>query len=151
MNNIISEIELTYKPLISIQERIKISNSQDAFKVILNNWNENTIELHEEFKVLLLNRSNEVLGVHTVSKGGITATVVDIRILFAVVLKSVSTSIILVHNHPSGNLKPSEADKRLYEKVKKASEYLDIQVLDNMIITKDDFYSFADRALLVKC
>jgi len=151
MNNIISEIELTYKPLISIQERIKISNSQDAFKVILNNWNENTIELHEEFKVLLLNRSNEVLGVHTVSKGGITATVVDIRILFAVVLKSVSTSIILVHNHPSGNLKPSEADKRLYEKVKKASEYLDIQVLDNMIITIDDFYSFADRALLVKC
>ena len=148
MNNIISEIELTYKPVIAKQERIKISNSQDAFKAILSNWNKNTIELHEEFKVLLLNRANEVLGVHTVSKGGITATVVDIRILFAVALKSASTSIVLAHNHPSGNLKPSEADKKLYEKVKKASEYLDIQVLDNMIITKAGFYSFADRNLI---
>lgn len=148
MNNLISEIELTYKPVVQKQERIKITNSHDAYKVVLSNWNLNTIELHEEFKVLLLNRANEVLGVHTVSKGGITATIVDIRILFAVALKSASTSIVLAHNHPSGNLKPSEADKRLYEKVKKASEYLDVQVLDNMIITKDDFYSFADKAVL---
>lgn len=148
MKNLISEIELIYKPVIEKQERIKITNSQDAFKAILSNWNKNTIELHEEFKVLLLNRANEVLGVHTVSKGGITATVVDIRILLAVALKSASTSLILAHNHPSGNLKPSEADKRLYEKVKKASEYLDIQLLDNMIITKDDFYSFTDRGLM---
>jgi len=144
MNNIISEIELSYKPTISKQKRIKITNSQDAFRAILSNWNKNTIELHEEFKVLLLNRANEILGVHTVSKRGITATVVDIRILFAVALKSASTSILLAHNHPSGNLKPSEADKKLYEKVKKVSEYLDIQLLDNMIITKDNFYSFAD-------
>jgi len=144
MNKIISEIELTYKPVIAKQERIKITNSQDAYKAILSNWNKNTIELHEEFKVLLLNRANEVLGTHTVSKGGITATIVDIRILFAVALKSASTSIVLVHNHPSGNLKPSEADKRLYEKVKKASEYLDIQILDNMIITKNDYYSFVN-------
>jgi len=143
----VNEIQVSYKAT-SKQDRIKITNSQDAFKVILSNWNKNTIELHEEFKVLLLNRANEVLGVHTVSKGGITATVVDIRILFAVALKSASTSIVLVHNHPSGNLKPSEADKRLYEKVKKASEFLDIQILDNMIISKDDFYSFADKGLI---
>jgi len=148
MDNTISQIELTYKPLIRKQKRIKINNSQDAFKAVLSNWNKNTLELHEEFKVLLLNRANEVLGIHTVSKGGITATVVDIRILFAVALKSASTSLILVHNHPSGNLKPSEADKRLYEKVKKASKYLDIQVLDNMIITNDNFYSFADRRMI---
>jgi len=144
MNNTISEIELKYSPTTSKLERPKINNSQSAYKVLLDNWNTDTIELFEEFKVLLLNRANEVLGIYTVSKGGLHATMVDLKLLFAVVLKSASSCIILVHNHPSGTLKPSEADKKLYLKAKKIAEYLDVNVLDNFIITKTGYYSFVD-------
>ncbi|MBP0905590.1 JAB domain-containing protein [Mariniflexile gromovii] len=145
MKNIISEIELKYSPIVIKQERISIKDSSSAYKVLLNNWNMDSIELYEEFKVLLLNRANEVLGVYALSKGGIHGTVVDIKLLFAVVLKSASSCVILAHNHPSGNLKPSEADKNLYFKIKRAAEYLDINVLDNLIISKDGYYSFNDE------
>lgn len=88
-------------------------------------------------------------GIYEISSGGITGTLVDLRILFAVVLKSLSTSIILAHNHPSGNLKPSEADKRLTNKIKSASELLDIKLLDHVIIIPNgSYYSFADEGIL---
>ncbi|MFD0964276.1 JAB domain-containing protein [Pseudofulvibacter geojedonensis] len=148
MNNIISEIELTYKPNFGEGSRVRISNSQDAYKVIIASWNMNTIELREEFKVLLLNRASEVLGVHTLAKGGMSACYVDIKLLLAVAIKSAASSIILVHNHPNGNLKPSEADKIICKKIKKASEYLDVKLLDNLIIVKGEYYSFADRNVL---
>ncbi len=145
MKNIISEIELKYSPTVLKSERPKIINSKSAHKVLLDIWDMDTIELYEEFKVLLLNRANEVLGVYTVSKGGLHATVVDLKLLFAVVLKSASSSIILAHNHPSGNLKPSEADRKLYLKAKKVADYLDVNILDNLIITKTEYYSFVDE------
>ena len=144
MKNIISEIELKYSPSILKQKRIKITNSQSAYKAFLTNWYMDTIELYEEFKVLLLNRANEVLGIHSLSKGGISGTIVDLKLLFAVVLKSASSSIILAHNHPSGNLKPSEADKALNNKINKVAGYLDIYVWDNLVITKDGYFSYAD-------
>ncbi len=145
MKNIISEIELKYSPAVLKCERPKIINSKSAHKVLLDIWDMDTIELYEEFKVLLLNRANEVLGVYTVSKGGLHATVVDLKLLFAVVLKSASSCIILAHNHPSGNLKPSEADRQLYLKAKKVADYLDVSILDNLIITKTEYYSFVDE------
>lgn len=148
MNNTISEIEIKYTPATKKQDRVKITSSYDAYRAFLSCWSKDIIELQEEFKVMLLNKANEVIGVSILSKGGMSSCIVDLKLLFAVVIKSASSNIILAHNHPSGNLKPSEADKRLYEKVKKVSEYLDIQVLDNMIITKEDFYSFADRGLI---
>ena len=135
MSNIIAEIELKYSPTTNKKDRTIITSPESAYKAFLDSWNIDTIELFEEFKVMLLNRANEVLGIYTLSKGGITGTVVDIRLLFAVVLKSAASSIILAHNHPSGNLVPSKADKRLHEKIKKVADYLDIQVLDNLIIT----------------
>jgi DNA repair protein RadC len=147
MKNIISEIELKYSPNLLKHDRIKISNSKTAFEAFLSSWDFDTIELLEEFKVLLLNRANEVLGIHNLSKGGMTATLVDLKLLFAVVLKSASSNIILAHNHPSGNLEPSGSDKNLFKKVKAASQLLDINVLDNMIITKDSYYSFVDENL----
>ena len=98
---------------------------------------------------MLLNNANRVKGIFEVSTGGITGTLVDLRILFAVVLKSLSCSVILSHNHPSGTLKPSEADKRLTEKIKKAGELLDIKILDHLILTPDgDYFSFADEGML---
>ena len=148
MKNIISEIELKYNPSPNKGNRVKITRSDDAYKAFIDGWNMDTAQLFEEFKVMLLNRANEVLGIHILSKGGIAGTIVDLKLLFAVVLKSASSSIILAHNHPSGNLKPSEADKMLHVKIKKAAKFLDIEVLDNMIITKDGYYSFVDENLI---
>ncbi|MCH3885672.1 JAB domain-containing protein [Tenacibaculum aquimarinum] len=142
----ISEISVSYS--YSSQKKMKITNSEDSFRVLLDSWSKNTIELQEEFKVLLLNRGNTVLGVYPMSKGGVSGTYVDAKLVFSVALKCNASSIIIVHNHPSGNLKPSEVDKRLTQKLKKAGEYLDINLLDHLIITKDKFFSFADNGLL---
>jgi len=144
MKNIISEIELKYKPAKNKQDRIKIWDSQSAYNAFLSTWAMDTLELNEEFKVLLLNRANEVLGIHTVSKGGLSGTVVDLKLMFAVILKSAASCVILAHNHPSGNLKPSEADKKLNRKISKVAEYLDINIWDNLIIAKDNYFSYID-------
>ena len=141
MNNIITEIELKYNPVTGKEKRVKITCPDSAYKAFLDSWNMDTIELYEEFKIILLNRANEVLGIYNLSKGGISGTIVDLKLLFAVVLKSAASGIILAHNHPSGNLTASEADKRLHEKIKRVAKYLDIQVLDNLILCKDKFYS----------
>jgi len=142
----ISEIIVSYSSCK--KEKEKVSNSKESYEVLLNSWNENIIELQEEFKVLLLNRSNQVLGVYPMSKGGVSGTIVDAKLVFSVALKCNASSIIVAHNHPSGNLSPSEADKKLTQKLKKASEYLDIKLLDHIIITKEDFFSFSDNELL---
>ena len=144
MNNTISEIQIKYQPLAK-EKRVKVTNSNQVYELLKQNWDLDTIELQEEFKILLLNRANEVLGIHTLSKGGLSACYVDIKLLFAVALKAAASGIILVHNHPSGNLKPSESDKTLCAKINKVANYLDIKVVDNMIITKERFYSFQDN------
>jgi DNA repair protein RadC len=95
MKHQIAEINISYSPN-KLNNGLKITDSNSAYKVILNNWKNETIELYEEFKVLLLNNSNEVLGIYTISRGGYTGTMVDMRILFAVILKSAATAIITV-------------------------------------------------------
>ena len=102
----------------------------------------------EQFKVLLLNRANKILGVFDVSSGGITGTVADPRIILAASVKANAVSIILCHNHPSGSLIPSQADQQLTTKIKLAAQYFDITVLDHIIITAEEHYSFADQGLL---
>jgi DNA repair protein RadC len=127
----------------------KITSSNSAVELLFESWDKDRIGLQECFKVMLLNNSNKVKGIFEVSTGGITGTLVDVRILFAVILKSLTTSIILAHNHPSGNLKPSEADKQLTNKIKNAGEFLDIKLLDHLIIIPDgDYFSFADEGIL---
>lgn len=100
---------------------------------------------HEEFWVLFLNNSNKVIHKTQLSKGGITHTVVDVRLLFKTALEFGAVSIILVHNHPSGNLSPSASDKAITQKIKSAGENLDIKLLDHLIINEKDYYSFADE------
>ena len=102
----------------------------------------------EQFKIMLLNRANKILGIFTVSTGGVAGTVADPKVLFAAALKGNASSIILAHNHPSGNLKPSEADRQLTNKLSQAGKLLDISVLDHLIITADEYFSFADEGLL---
>ncbi len=136
---IASEVELIYKAKIKASERPLIDSSYSAFKVALEAWNQDKIELLEQFKVL---------GVYEMSSGGITGTVVDVRLLFAALLKSKSTACILVHNHPSGKLQPNEADKQITAKIKQASQVFDIALLDHLIITPESYYSFADEGVL---
>ncbi len=123
----------------------KIESSKDAFEILQPIIGE--LE-HEEFWVLYLNNSNKVLHKVQLSKGGITGTLVDVRILMKQTLELGAVGLILAHNHPSGTLKPSNADKQITQKIKRASESLDIKVLDHLIITQKDYFSFADNQLL---
>ncbi|HKX85168.1 MAG TPA: DNA repair protein RadC [Flavobacterium sp.] len=103
---------------------------------------------HEEFWVLYLNNSNKVIYKSQISKGGITGTVVDTRLVFKMALEHHATSVILVHNHPSGKLQASEADKQITKKLSEAGKHLDILVLDHIIVTEKSYFSFADEGLL---
>ena len=143
--NQVAEIGIYYKS--STEEKPKIKTSNDAFKILLETWNEDTIELQEEFKVILLNNSNEVLGIFPMSKGGITACVVDVRLIFACALKANATNIIVAHNHPSGKLIPSSNDIDITQKIKSAGKILDISLLDHIIITPKGYYSFTEEGL----
>ncbi|MCG9970885.1 JAB domain-containing protein [Christiangramia crocea] len=149
MKTKVNEISIKYQGNFKLSEAPKITSSLSAFELLYRTWNKYQIELQECFKVLLLNNSNKVKGVYQVSLGGITGTLVDIRILFGVILKSLTTSIIVAHNHPSGTLKPSFADKKITSKIQKACSYFDIKLLDHLILTSDrDYYSFADEGML---
>ncbi|MFC4738575.1 RadC family protein [Flavobacterium ponti] len=118
------------------------------YSVIIKKWDLDIIEYQEEVKVILLNRANIVLGIYEMSKGGISGTVVDIRIILGVALKCNASSIVLVHNHPSGKLVPSEADKAITKKLKDASNLLDIGLLDHIIISRLNYFSFSDEGIL---
>ena len=149
METKVNEIAISYSGNLKTNQLPKITSSQNAAELLYGQWNKNNIELHETFKVMLLNNANKVKGIYEVSTGGITGTLVDLRIIFAVVLKSLTTAVILAHNHPSGTLRPSEPDKRLTQKIKKAGELFDIKVLDHLILTPDgNYFSFADEGIL---
>jgi DNA repair protein RadC len=145
----ISEVKLVYRTKVKASDRPQIKSSKDAFELFLGSWDLDTIEHVEEFKLMILNRSNTVLGIAAVSKGGISGTVTDIRIILQLAIKSNASGLIVCHNHPSGNLNPSESDTRLTQKIKESGHIMDIQLLDHLIITADNnYYSFADNGLL---
>ena len=144
----VAEVQLIYKSKVPASQRRKITSSRDANDLLKENWNLDTLEYSEEFKVLLLNRSNAVLGIIAVSKGGISGTVTDVRIILQAALKSNASGLIVCHNHPSGNLNPSESDTKITQKIKEAGNIMDIQLLDHLIINDEDYYSFADNGLL---
>ena len=103
---------------------------------------------HEEFWILFLNRSNKVISRMKLSQGGISGTVTDVRVVMKKAVESLASGIIVCHNHPSGNLNPSEADTRITQKIKEAGNLLDIQLLDHLIISENDYYSFADNGVI---
>lgn len=148
MENTIAEIKLSYATHVKASQRVKISGSRDAYNILLQQWNQNYIEFLEEFKILLLNRSNKVLGIFDVSMGGVSGTVVDPKLIFAAALKSNACGVILAHNHPSGNLQPSQSDIDLTKKMREGGKLLEVQVLDHLILSKEGFYSFSDEGLL---
>lgn len=146
MKSKVNEIKISYREKMSMVKAPVIKSSEDASSIIYRHWDKDTIALHESFKVILLNNSNKIKGIYQLSFGGITGTLVDVRILFAIILKTLSVSVILVHNHPSGKLKPSEQDRQLTEKIKNASLLFDVKVLDHLILAPNGgYYSFADN------
>ena len=145
MNNV-AEIQVSYRPEKIVEYRL--SSSLNTFELILKDWEQNTIEMQEEVKIILLNRSHKALGIYSLAKGGLSGCVVDIKLILSVALKTLASGIIMVHNHPSGNLKPSTADINITEKLKSACKLLEIELLDHLIITRDNYFSFADEAML---
>jgi DNA repair protein RadC len=144
----VSEVELIYRTKVKASERPNLRDSKEVYDFLINNWDLDKIELLEEFKVLYLNQANKVLAIFNVSRGGISGTVADPRLIFSMALKIAASCIILSHSHPSGNLKPSRADEDLTLKMKEAGKYLDIRVIDHLIVTREHYFSFADEGLL---
>ena len=140
------EVELTYKS--TSRSRSKIYSSEDAYKILLPTYKEGTICYKEYFKVLLLSQSNQVLGYTLISEGGITETCADVRVILQAALLTNSVALVLAHNHPSGNLKPSRQDMEITKQVKEAAKLMRISVIDHLILTDAGYYSFADEGLL---
>src|SRR6187551_365 len=144
----VAEVELIYKSKVKASERPQVIHSKDVYEIFKQSWDENKIDFIEQFKIMLLNRSNRVLGIYEVSTGGITGTVADPRVIITAALKANAVSIALAHNHPSGSIRPSRQDEELTQKIRNAATFLDIKVIDHVIITTESYYSFADEGLL---
>ncbi|MFH0756359.1 MAG: JAB domain-containing protein [Bacteroidota bacterium] len=145
----VDEVKLVYQTKTPASQRAKVTCSEDAKNAFLDTWEEGTIEHHESFRILLLNRANRALGIAVVSNGGISGTVIDVRQIFQAAVKSNCSSIIACHNHPSGNRQPSDADQQITKKISEAGKIMDIKLLDHLILTPDEgYFSFADEGLL---
>jgi DNA repair protein RadC len=141
----VAEIDILYKK--KKKGTTKIKESREAVEIFRKVW-EPDLNFRERAYVMYLNRANNVMAVQNISFGGLDGTVVDNRILFGTALKMLASGIILAHNHPTGNLQPSQIDKNLTKKVKEGGALLDIVLLDHVIITEDSYTSFADEKIL---
>ncbi len=140
------EIELKLKR--GEVKKMQIKTSKDAHEAFKFFYDQDTVELTETFLAIFLNRANNTVGWLKVSQGGITGTVVDLRLILATALKMAATGVILSHNHPSGQLFPSDADIQLTKKIKEAGVIMDIPILDHIIYTEEKYYSFADEGIM---
>lgn len=141
----VAEITISYSPTKGAKPVIE--NSLKAYEEFVPFFTRETMGIQEQFVVMYLNNANKIIGVYKVSKGGLTGTVVDPRIILGTALKVAATAIIIAHNHPSGTLKPSQADLALTRKLANAAAFVDIRVNDHIILSGVDngYYSFADN------
>lgn len=145
----VAEIKISYLPKFNASERPRVTSSKEGFDIMFQYWNKDTIAFQEEFKILLLNHYGRVLGYYHIGTGGMAGVVVDAKLIFRAALKACASSILLFHNHPSGNRKPSPEDLRITERLVEVGKLLDLRVLDHQIITPDhDYFSFADEGLI---
>lgn len=138
--NKVSELEISYKR----KTYGKVKDSETLYNYIKPMY-DIKMDMQEIFTVILLDHGLNILGHYTISQGGLVSTIVDTRLIFGVALKGLATQIAIVHNHPTGNLRPSEEDIRITKKVAEIGKLLDIRLLDHIIITSEHFYSFADN------
>lgn len=143
----VGEIQVSYKPQRPPVQPPRITMSRVAYEILMAHWSEH-MEWREEFYILLLNRVHDVTGVFRVSEGGISGTCADPRVIFQVALGVNASYLVLAHNHPSGDLTPSAADRDITRRIKEAGKVLEIIVLDHLILTPTTYLSFADDGLL---
>jgi len=139
----IAEVKVSYSHKVKPSSRAKVIGSKTVYEYVYPLWPD--IEYKERFAILLLNRGNKILGISWISMGGVSGTVVDAKLIFQTALKANASSIILMHNHPSGQLEISDADKRITRKLRDGAELLDISVLDHVILTSEGYHSMADE------
>lgn len=143
-----NEVKVSYKVSKKHCDLDSISNSRTTYDYLRRVWDKGTINYTEDFIILLLNRTNKIIGWSKVSSGGMAGVLCDPKVIFSIALAAGAHSIILSHNHPSGNTKPSNEDLNMTQKLKGGGELLDIDVLDHIIITDDTYLSFADEGLI---
>ena len=146
--NCVSEIQLFYKTEIRPVDRPIISSPEHAFMIFKHYWDKSQIQLREEFKMLLLNQAHRALGIVSISSGGVSSTTVDPKLVFSTALVANASSLIVAHNHPSGNLIPSESDIKMTNKLNSGGMLLDISVLDHLILTSDGYCSMKDEGYI---
>lgn len=144
----VCEVSVSYSPKVKASERYQVFNSKDLYDLLIKFYDENTIEYKESMKLVLLNKSNKVLGVHHLAEGGIDGVFCDVRQILQIALLTNSTSIAISHSHPSGNTTPSIADKKLTAAIQEGAKTMNIQLLDHIIVTPEKYYSFADEGLI---
>lgn len=144
----VSEIEIHYKRKLRYSQMQKVTSSSDAAACFRESWGNDKMDHVEQFMVLYMNRSNKVLGWSRISTGGLSGTVADPKVIFQIALKANASSLILAHNHPSGNRNPSENDRQLTNKLLSVGKQLELVVLDHLILTSEGYLSFADEGLL---
>lgn len=144
--NIVNEIKLSYSRKGNCER--SISSSRDVVEIFRAHFDADEMDYRESFFALYLNHANKVLGIKKVSECGISSTVVDVRIVMQAALLCNATAVIVAHNHPSGNLKPSSADMQMTSQIKEAGKILNISLLDHVILTSDSYFSFADEGLM---
>jgi len=144
----VAEVQVSYKPDFKASERPKITSSKQAYDLLMQHWDSGKIELLEQSKMIPLNRQNRVLGLVDISTGGVSGTILDPKTIFSIALKANTSSIILCHNHPSDNTQPSQSDIRLTNQLKEGGKLLEILVWDHLIITNENYYSFADDGMM---
>lgn len=144
----VSEVDLVFRTKVKASLRPEITDPDEAYKLLIQTWDKEKLELLEQFKVLLLNIKGRVLGIYEASSGGMDRTVVDSRTIFAAALKAKATSIIVAHNHPSGVAKPTAPDIELTKRLVTCGDILDIAVLDHLIVTTESYYSFMKEGLI---
>lgn len=144
----VAEVELIYHSAPDIRQRPIVTTSSISYEIFKNHWDANKIDLQEQFKILLLNKRNACLGLVEIATGGISYCPVDTRLVFAAALKANASSIILAHNHPSGNIQPSRSDIELTRRITNIGDALEIKVFDHLIMTSSSYFSLADESLM---
>lgn len=143
-----AEVRLTYKPKIKASDRQQLLDSTEAYKLLQQVYDPETIEYRESFKVILLNRRNRVIGVTNIAEGGIDSLLVDVRMVLQAALLANASAIMISHNHPTGSLRPSEEDRKLTRLIYEAGKLINIILLDHLIVTSEGYFSFADEGIL---
>jgi DNA repair protein RadC len=144
----LAEVEVSYKSKIKPADRPKLNSSKSTAEYLRSVWNDDRIEHIEEFFIILMNRSTEVIGWCKVSMGGVAGTVCDPKVIFQLALGTNASGIILAHNHPSGSTKPSEQDVACTKALVSAGKVLDIKVFDHIILTAESYFSFGDEGII---